>query len=188
MSDLVRTSKFLSYVLRHNPDAIGLALDEHGWANISDLTRLGKISNEDLLQIVKEDEKQRYTISEDGKKIRAAQGHSIEIDLDLPRQVPPEFLYHGTASRFVEAIMEDGIIHASRQYVHLSYTKETAFEVGARHGKPAVLTVFALQMYMKGHHFYLSENGIWLTEHVPPEFIWTKIEHKKSCGCDVGQN
>jgi putative RNA 2'-phosphotransferase len=124
-----------------------------------------------LLRVVRENDKQRFALSSDGTKIRASQGHSILVDLALEPRVPPEKLYHGTAVRFLSSIRDNGLMRGNREYVHLSPDPLTAIEVGRRHGKPVVLTIFAMHMYTAGHEFYLSENGIWLTRHVPVSFM-----------------
>jgi putative RNA 2'-phosphotransferase len=174
--ELVSTSKFLSLVLRHRPDTIGLTLDENGWADIDELVRLstarGKpLTRALLLQIVAADAKQRYALSTDGERIRANQGHSIQVDLDLEPLAPPSLLFHGTALRVLEAIRAEGLIRGRRLHVHLSQDEATARVVGARHGRPVVLTVAAKRMWDGGHRFYLSDNDVWLTEHVPVAFI-----------------
>lgn len=176
MADLISTSKFLSLVLRHQPEAIGLSLDENGWAEVEDLLRLanqqGKQLTRRLLeQVVAENDKQRFAFSDDGRRVRANQGHSINVDLDLPSAEPPELLYHGTASRFLECIRAQGLHSASRQHVHLSLDVSTATAVGARHGKPVILTIQAGQMATANYRFYLSANNVWLTDHVPVTFI-----------------
>lgn len=173
---LTKTSKFLSLVLRHRPERIGLTLDDEGWATVSDLLhRMSEaghpLTREILLQVVAQNDKQRFRMSDDGSRIRANQGHSIEIDLALPAAIPPELLYHGTATRFVDSILEHGLLRGSRNHVHLSPDVETATRVGARHGKPMVLTVAAAEMQRNGHAFYVAENGVWLTEHVPAEYL-----------------
>ncbi|MGL6074680.1 MAG: RNA 2'-phosphotransferase [Fimbriiglobus sp.] len=175
-ANLVKLSKFLSLVLRHEPEAIGLTLDEAGWASVEELIRLAnskgtRLTGELLRQIVAESDKQRFAFSEDGLKIRANQGHSVEVNLDLPPVLPPEFLYHGTATRFVESIRATGLNSGSRQHVHLSADVPTATTVGQRHGKPAVLTIRAQAMHQAQHLFWLSKNGVWLVNDVPPEFI-----------------
>ncbi|MEN9667334.1 MAG: hypothetical protein RLZZ326_3697 [Planctomycetota bacterium] len=174
--DSVRTSKFLSLVLRHKPEEIGLVLDGNGWASVEELIRLanghGTRLTKDLLeQIVAENDKQRFALSDDGERIRASQGHSIEVDLALSPVQPPAVLYHGTASRFVESIRAGGLHSANRRHVHLSADVATATKVGQRHGKPVVLVVKAGGMAAAGHLFFLSANGVWLTERVPVEFI-----------------
>jgi putative RNA 2'-phosphotransferase len=176
MSDNVRVSKYLSYVLRHRPDAIGLALDEQGWANVEDLLARSAEQGEaldraTLEEIVRTCPKRRYAFSEDGGRIRASQGHSLKVDLALTPQSPPETLYHGTATRFLEGILRDGLRAMNRTHVHLSADVETAITVGKRHGKPVVLEVAATRMANDGHLFYLSENFVWLAESVPPNFL-----------------
>ena len=174
---LVHTSKFLSLILRHAPEKIGLALDSNGWADIGQLlaqsARHGRrLSREQLDDVVARDSKTRYAISDDGLRIRANQGHSLSaVDIGLPPSTPPAVLYHGTASRFVDAIRAGGLLPGSRNHVHLSSNHETAVAVGARHGKPVVLTVDAAAMQAQGHVFYVSDNGVWLTPAVPVAFI-----------------
>ena len=174
--DVVKTSKFLSLVLRHKPEEIGLELDPNGWANIADLIRLanqkgGRLTRPLLEQVVAENDKNRFAISDDGQRIRASQGHSVKIDLALAPVDPPTLLYHGTASRFLASIRADGLHSAKRQHVHLSVDVPTATKVGQRHGQPVVLIVRAGAMAAARHLFYLSQNGVWLTERVPVEFI-----------------
>jgi putative RNA 2'-phosphotransferase len=176
MSELTKTSKFLSLVLRHKPEEIGLVLDANGWADVDELIRLvnqhGRSLTRALLErVVAENDKKRFAFSEDGKRIRASQGHSVEIDLALTPREPPEFLFHGTATRFLDSIRATGLHSANRQHVHLSPDVETAKKVGQRHGKPAILTIRAGAMQSAGHAFYLSANGVWLTDNVPVEFI-----------------
>ena len=174
---LVNTSKFLSLILRHAPEKIGLALDPQGWADIGQLLALAAqhgrgLSREQLDDVVARDSKTRYAISADGLRIRANQGHSLAaVDIALPPATPPAMLYHGTASRFVDAIRASGLLAGARNHVHLSGNRETAVAVGARHGKPVVLTVDAAAMQARGHVFYLSDNGVWLTDAVPQAFI-----------------
>lgn len=170
------TSKFLSLILRHKPEEIGLALDPNGWAVIDELIALAglrgtQISRTQVETIVAESDKQRFAISADGMKIRANQGHSVDIALGLAPQTPPEQLFHGTATRFLASIRESGLHPASRQHVHLSSDATTAEKVGSRHGKPVILTVESGQMARDGHLFYLSANGVWLTEGVPAKFL-----------------
>ena len=174
--DDVKLSKFLSLVLRHQPEAIGLALDGQGWAGIDDLiakanaagTRFGR---EDLLRVVAESDKKRFSLSADIDRIRAAQGHSVSVELGLAAQEPPPVLYHGTATRFVEAILSEGLKPQARQQVHLSSDDATAQRVGQRHGKPHIFKVNAGGMHAKGFKFFRADNGVWLTDHVPPEFL-----------------
>jgi len=170
-------SKFLSYVLRHQPEAIGLSLGNEGWAIISDLILCSvkegyTLDNNLLRNIVDSSDKKRFTISDDGLRIRAAQGHSIQqVNIAYTEKKPPDILYHGTASRFISAIREQGLIPLSRQYVHLSPDEDTAIQVGQRHGKPVVLKITALNMYEQGFKFFQADNGVWLTDTVPYRFI-----------------
>lgn len=175
-TDLVRLGKFLSRILRHRPTAIGLTLDGQGWARVDDLLRQANrhgvpLTHELLLTVVQQNDKQRFALSVDGALIRASQGHSLAVDLDLPPLTPPTLLYHGTASRFLDSIRSQGLKPGGRQYVHLSLDKAAAANVGARHGQPVVLTVLAGRMHEDGHLFYLSANGVWLTAHVPPAYL-----------------
>ena len=175
-ADLVRLSKFLSLVLRHEPQRIGITLDDNGWVSVDDLLaaaeRAGNpISREQLDRVVAENDKKRFAFSPDGARIRASQGHSVEVDLGLPPVVPPERLFHGTATRFLDAIRAEGLRPQSRQHVHLSPDEETATKVGQRHGKPAILIVLAGAMHRDGHVFYRSDNGVWLTEAVPARYL-----------------
>lgn len=170
-------SKFLSYVLRHKPEAIGLFLDKEGWAVINDLILLSikegyTLDNNLIRYIVNSSDKKRFTISEDGLRIRASQGHSTQhVNIDYKEKAPPCFLYHGTASRFIPTIREQGLLSLSRQYVHLSSDKDTAIQVGQRYGKPVLLKIKALNMYEQGFKFYQAENDVWLTKQVPYQFI-----------------
>jgi putative RNA 2'-phosphotransferase len=179
--NLTKISKFLSLVLRHSPETIGIKIDyQGGWTDtailIQKINQNGKyhIDMQILEEIVRTDEKQRYSFNPDKTKIRANQGHSIPIDLDLKEQIPPEILYHGTATRFLQEISEKGLKPMSRHHVHLSKDEETALKVGKRHGKPYILKIKSGEMHQKGFKFYLSDNGVWLTEQVPSEFlIWS---------------
>lgn len=169
------TSKFISLILRHKPETIGIALDEHGWANVEELiegvTKTHKLDMETLERIVAEDEKQRYSFNEDKTLIRANQGHSIPVDVELEEVVPPETLYHGTGEKYVASIDAQGLIPKSRLYVHLSGDKETARTVGARHGKPVIYEVKSGEMHRDGFKFYRSANGVWLTKEVPVKYL-----------------
>lgn len=174
--DLKQLSKFLSLILRHEPGKIGLTLDEAGWADVDELlaklSKHGKaISRQQLEQVVAENDKQRFRFNEDGTRIRANQGHSIAVDLALTPQVPPDILYHGTATRFLDAIRREGLTRQSRQQVHLTADQATARKVGQRHGKAVILTVDAAAMAHAGHLFYQSDNGVWLTDHVPVAYL-----------------
>ncbi len=171
-----RLSRFLSYVLRHDPQAIGIELDAAGWADVEELVaaarRHGKqLERQTLVEIVERDEKRRYTLSADGQRIRANYGHSVPIRLALEPSRPPERLYHGTATRFLDSIMRQGLLPTGRQYVHLSLDVQTALQVGRRHGKPIVLVVDAGGMYADGFEFYCSAGGLWLVERVPVEYL-----------------
>ncbi|HEX8956412.1 MAG TPA: RNA 2'-phosphotransferase [Burkholderiaceae bacterium] len=173
---LISTSKFISLVLRHQPERIGLQLDAQGWAEIDELLLLagkaGKnISRALLEEVVADNDKQRFVISEDGKRIRANQGHSVDIDLALEPAAPPAVLYHGTATRFLQSIRKQGLLHGSRQHVHLSLEHATATHVGQRHGVAAILKIDAARMHADGHPFYVSQNGVWLCGHVPVSYI-----------------
>lgn len=173
---LTSASKFLSFVLRHKPDAIGLELDPEGWANIEELIAKADVPLDlkTLHEVVASSDKKRFAISDDGLSIRANQGHSIEVSLGLAPIEPPEFLYHGTATRFLDGIKEHGLLPQNRQYVHLSADAGTATKVGQRHGKPVILTIPALQMHKQGHHFFQAQNGVWLIDTVPAAAISLK--------------
>ena len=164
-------SKFLSYVLRHKPQSIGLVLDDEGWAKIDDIIDKSnkKLSLELIEEVVANCEKQRFALSPDGQRIRANQGHSVKIDLRLTPKEPPEHLYHGTASRFLQSIKAKGLLPGNRQYVHLSVDLNTATKVGQRHGKVVLLQIPAGEMHRAGHTFYRAENNVWLTTHIPAD-------------------
>lgn len=169
-------SKFLSLVLRHDPEKIGITLDENGWTECHDLIEASvrhgmKFDYETLAEVVRSNDKQRFSLSEDGKRIRANQGHSVAVDLALEPQVPPLFLYHGTVPKFLESIRQSGLLKGERHHVHLSADRVTASKVGERRGKPVILSIRATEMSKAGHSFYVSENGVWLTDAVLPEFI-----------------
>lgn len=172
-----RLGRFLGLILRHHPEAAGITLDEHGWADVGALLRgicdAGwQIDQETLEQIVRKDNKQRYSFNGDHTKIRASQGHSIPVDVDLRKVQPPRYLYHGTAARFLPAIQAEGIKKMNRQYVHLSPDYRTAVAVGRRHGSPVVvLRIEAGDMAQDGMAFYRAANGVWLCDYVPPEYF-----------------
>lgn len=175
-TEITRHSKFLSFVLRHHPESIGLTLDDQGWAVTEELLARAAehgrtFTLETLKEIVDTNEKKRFAFSADLGKIRASQGHSITIDLQLKEQQPPATLYHGTTARYIDSIRQKGLVKGQRQYVHLSLDKETSRKVGMRHGKPVVLTIKAEQMITEGHKFFISENGVWLTDSVPAHCI-----------------
>lgn len=173
--DLTDTSKFLSLVLRHKPQVIGISLDEHGWANVENLiegiSKSRPMDMEILEEIVRTDNKQRYTFNEDKTLIRANQGHSIPVDVELDIVNPPEILWHGTGEKFVASIDKMGLIPKSRLYVHISGDIETARQVGRRHGKVVVYKVLAGKMQKDGFIFYRSKNGVWLTKEVPIQYL-----------------
>jgi len=171
-----KISKFLSLVLRHRPETIELSLDQHGWADVDEL--LEKMANHNrkitlnaLRYVVENNDKQRYAFNDKYTKIRANQGHSINIQLNLSPQTPPETLYHGTATRFLGSIFQKGLIKGKRQHVHLSSDIETATKVGKRHGKLVILLVHSGKMHEAGYNFYLSKNKVWLTDHIPPKYF-----------------
>ena len=174
---LKETSKFISLILRHQPEAIGISLDEHGWADVRELIEginaagNHQLDMELLEEIVRTDEKQRYSFNEDHTLIRANQGHSIPVDVELEEKTPPAVLYHGTGERFTESINSRGLLPMSRLYVHLSSNLETAKKVGSRHGKPVIYTVDCASMAADGYKFYLSANNVWLTKEVPAKYL-----------------
>jgi putative RNA 2'-phosphotransferase len=175
-SQTTSASKFLSLVLRHEPSAAHIALDSAGWVDIAALLagchQAGKsLTRDDLEHVVVTNAKKRFEFSADGTRIRASQGHSVEVELEYAPQEPPELLYHGTATRFLDSIREKGLLKMERHHVHLAAETKVTLEVGARHGKPVLLTILACQMHLAGHAFYRSTNGVWLVEHVPPQFI-----------------
>lgn len=173
---LVKFSRFLSLVLRHAPETIALQLDAQGWASIDELLKKAArkghhITLAELQTVVATNNKKRFTLSEDGLRIRAAQGHSIQVDLEFKPTQAPDVLYHGTAERFWDAIRREGLRSMSRQHVHLSADRETALNVGGRHGKPIILVVDAKQMQSDGFVFFVSDNGVWLTDTVPTQYV-----------------
>ncbi|MER5522446.1 RNA 2'-phosphotransferase [Streptomyces sp. NPDC002763] len=170
----VKVSKYLSKHLRHQPERIGLTLDEAGWVEIDTLlaaaaTHGFPVTREELDHVVAANDKQRFAI--EGTRIRASQGHSIDVELGLPPATPPPYLYHGTVARYLDAIRTAGLRPMSRHDVHLSADRETAARVGARRGRPVVLSVDAGAMHRAGHVFHVSANGVWLTKAVPPEYL-----------------
>lgn len=177
--DLTNTSRFISLILRHKPETIGITLDEHGWADVSELiegirkTQAFKFNMEMLEEIVRTDNKQRYSFNEDKTLIRANQGHSIPVDVELQEVLPPEYLWHGSAQKYFQSIREQGLIPKSRLYVHLSGDMETAVNVGKRHGKPVILKVHSGDMAKDGYKFYRAVNGVWLTKQVPVKYLET---------------
>ncbi|MDR6459753.1 putative RNA 2'-phosphotransferase [Chryseobacterium vietnamense] len=171
-----KISKFLSLILRHQPESIGLKLDENGWADVEELREKSArkriyVTPEELDEVVETNNKKRFAFNEDKTMIRASQGHSIDIDLALEAIQPPEFLYHGTAEANIRSILEKGIEKRTRQHVHLSADKETATKVGMRHGKPVILTIRTGTMHQDGLNFFQSANGVWLTDFVDAKYI-----------------
>lgn len=171
------TSKFISLILRHKPEIIGITLDEHGWADVEELIKginrsKRKTINMDILEeIVRTDEKQRYSFNEDHTLIRANQGHSVPVDVELEKKIPPDILWHGTGEKYVASIDKQGLIPKGRLYVHLSSDQDTAKKVGSRHGKPVIYEIDCHGMAEAGYLFYLSANKIWLTKEVPAKYL-----------------
>lgn len=169
---LVKLGKFLSLVLRHKPEEIGITLDDNGWANVNELIKkMPNLTMYILEEIVETNNKKRYSFNNDKSKIRANQGHSLDVDVELEEKIPPEVLFHGTAQRNVDAIMNNGLKKMNRQHVHLSVDGDTATNVGQRHGKPVVLQVDTKQMVADGIKFFISKNGVWLTNEVPNKYL-----------------
>lgn len=172
----IRLGRFLSLVLRHNPAAASITLDENGWANVQELlagvTKTGRsIDMETLERIAAENNKQRYSFNDNHTKIRANQGHSVSVDVELQEDTPPPILYHGTADKYLKSILRDGLNPQKRLHVHLSMDVETAQRVGARHGEAVILAVDAAAMAADGHVFWRSANGVWLCPAVPPKYL-----------------
>lgn len=168
-------SKFIALILRHKPETIGISLDEHGWANVDELiegiSKQYEFNMEMLEEIVATDNKKRYSFNEDHTLIRANQGHSVKVDVQLKKSNPPDILYHGSAEKYQEFIDKQGLRPKSRLYVHLSKDYDTAVNVGKRHGKPVIYKVNSRKMEQDGYRFFLSENGVWLTESVPAKYL-----------------
>ncbi len=175
-NDTVRISKFLSLILRHEPERVGLKLDSAGWVAVTELLEAVNrhrvsLTLEQLKHVVETNDKKRFAFSDDGQRIRASQGHSVEVDLQYETTIPPELLYHGTPERFVDSILRTGLNRGQRHHVHLSPDPETAIRVGQRRGRPVVLRIRSGEMHRQGHLFYRSANNVWLVEHVPSGFI-----------------
>lgn len=171
-----RLSKFLSLVLRHKPEVIGIELDDQGWTDIDELIRRAAVAGRrfdraELEEVVATNAKQRFALSDDGARIRASQGHSVEVDLGYEPATPPALLFHGTVAEALPGIRAGGLQKMSRHHVHLSPDRDTASNVGARRGAPVILRVRAGEMSAAGHAFFVSANGVWLTDAVPPGFI-----------------
>lgn len=173
--DMIKLSRYLSLILRHKPETIGITLDKHGWANVRELIKgINKTQHftmNMLEKIVEEDEKQRYSFNREKTLIRANQGHSIDVDVELKEVEPPDYLFHGTGIKYCSSIDKEGLISKSRLYVHLSKDLTTAINVGSRHGEPIVYLIDSKTMYKDGYKFYLSENGVWLTKNVPLKYL-----------------
>ncbi len=172
--DLNKISKYLSFVLRHQPSSIGLTLSDEGWADIQELivkTRKFALTKELINTVVNTNDKKRFLISDDGSRIKANQGHSIKVALGLEPRMPPDILLHGTAERFLDSIFQHGLTKQQRHHVHLSEVQETAVKVGARYGKPVILNVDSKQMHSDGFEFFKTENHVWLVEHVPVKYL-----------------
>jgi putative RNA 2'-phosphotransferase len=181
--DIIRTSKFLSLILRHEPERVGLKLDSAGWVGVAELLEAVNqngvsLTLDQLKHVVETNDKKRFAFSEDGERIRASQGHSIEVDLQYERQTPPELIYHGTSERFLESIRATGLTKGQRHHVHLSPDPQTATKVGQRRGRPVVLTIRSGEMHRQGHVFYRAANGVWLVDYVPAQFIEFKTRDK----------
>ena len=174
-----KISKFLSLILRHQPEVVGLSLEENGWIPVEKLIKAcsdygKKITFAELKSVVETNDKKRFAFNEDETKIRASQGHSLEVEIEFEKRAPPEILYHGTAEKNVGVIFEEGLKKMSRHHVHLSVETETAAKVGMRYGKPIIFQVDTNAMIDEGFEFYVSANGVWLVENVPPKFLKIK--------------
>jgi len=177
--DIVKKSKFLSLVLRHKPEEVGLTLDSSGWALVSDVLNKCKMTMMELEVVVEQNNKKRFEFNEDKTKIRASQGHSIDVDLEYESKIPPRYLFHGTSDKNIDVILIDGIKSMQRHAVHLSVDQRTAINVAKRHGKPIVLTIDSEKMHNDGYEFFLSTNNVWLTKFVPQEYIKITKERTK---------
>lgn len=171
MEKLKEKSRLLSLVLRHHPDKLDLHMDKFGWVNVSDLVEKSGITIDELKSIVEQNDKKRFAFSDDGTRIRASQGHSVDVDLGLKAYIPPFVLYHGTGMKSAQTILKEGIKRMRRNYVHLSEDEKTAIAVGSRHGTPVVITIQASRMYADGIKFFYSANGVWLTDYVDPKYF-----------------
>jgi putative RNA 2'-phosphotransferase len=184
---LTTVSKFISKYLRHEPEALGITLAPGGWVAVDELlagaTQSGfTIDSEELKQVVAESDKQRFAFDGTGTRIRANQGHSTEVDLELPAAVPPNVLFHGTVEKYLDAILAEGLKKMARHHVHLSPDRATAEKVGERRGRPVILVVDAAAMHAAGHKFYVSTNGVWLTDHVPAKYLQIMVTHASNPG------
>ncbi len=170
-NQLIKKSKFLSLILRHNPQRVGIALDDQGYACVKELLEKINLTFDELTYVVENNNKKRFAFNNDLTKIRASQGHSLKVDLKFKPVEPPELLYHGTSTKNIGLIKENGLIKMNRQHVHLSKDEATAVNVGSRHGKPVVLKVLSGKMQSEKYEFYYSENKVWLTDNVPVKYI-----------------
>ncbi len=175
-TNIKHISKLMSLVLRHDPSVLGITLDKNGWASVDELilgiNKKGKeIDHDFLVEVIETNNKKRFAFNEDKTKIRASQGHSISVDVELDEEVPPSILYHGTVDKFLDLIMDGGLKKMSRQHVHLSHEMATATNVGSRRGKPVILTIDSGKMHQDGVKFYKSANGVWLVDSVEPKYI-----------------
>lgn len=173
-----KRSKFFSQILRHRPELIGIELEDGGWTDTEEfLEKISKYKKGDLITfpeleyVVENNDKQRFSFNEDKTKIRANQGHSTNVEMNYQPKTPPPILYHGTAIKNIDSILKNGILKGNRQYVHLSADIETATKVGSRHGKAYIFTVETLKMHEAGLEFYCSDNGVWMADFVPVEFL-----------------
>jgi len=169
----IKISKFLSYVLRHKPESIGLTLNKNGWASVAEILNNSKLSFsiEELKQVVENNDKKRFSFNEDLTRIKANQGHSVKIELEFQKIIPPETLYHGTAKRFIKSIQQQGLLKGERHHVHLSKDIQTASSVGKRHGNVVILAINTKQIYQDGYQFYLSDNHVYLVDYVSPNYL-----------------
>lgn len=171
-----KISKFLSLILRHQPETVGLTLEENGWVSVENLIKScaahgNKFTFDELKEVVETNDKKRFVFNEDETKIRASQGHSVDVDIEFEKLTPPEILYHGSAQRNVDVILAEGLKKMSRHHVHLSADTETAKNVGKRYGKPMILKIDTAAMISENFEFFVSANSVWLVENVPPQFL-----------------
>jgi len=169
--DNISLGKYMALILRHNPEKAGIVLDKNGYAKVNELLSHLKIPMEQLEEIVETNNKRRYAFNDNKTLIRASQGHSIDIDLGYESKIPPRILFHGTSTNKLDLLMREGLKKMNRQHVHLSRDKDTATNVGQRHGKPVILIVDTEKMVEDGHKFYLSDNNVWLTDNVPRQYL-----------------
>jgi putative RNA 2'-phosphotransferase len=169
--ELTKKGKYLAYILRHNPNAANLTIEDGGWVDVNELIENTDITLEELEYIVINDDKKRYSFDDNGRKIRANQGHSITVNINFKEKIPPKYLYHGTAINHLDSINKEGLTKQKRHHVHLSHTPENALNVGRRHGVPIILRIDSEKMYNDGYKFYISENNVWLVDKVPTKYF-----------------